>query len=183
MMKIVEDLLPYNDRLKQRDTNTLDLIVLHCTELPGLQMAREFGERIVNEESQTGLSGHYYVDRNGAVYRYVQDDRVAHHVVGHNAKSIGIELVNAGRYPGWFMAGSQAFSEKYTDAQIESLKELLGFLRQRFPQITRLARHSDLDTRTIPSQDQPDVRIRRRLDPGPLFPWEEIQNWWQSLSV
>ena len=50
-LQIIEELLPYNERLEQRDTADLDLIVLHCTELPTMQMAREFGERIVLPET------------------------------------------------------------------------------------------------------------------------------------
>src|SRR3546814_11398454 len=75
----------------------VDLVVIHCTELPDLATAREYGERVLHTGSGTGNSGHYYVDRNGDCHRFVAPDRVAHHVRGYNPRSIGIELVNAGR--------------------------------------------------------------------------------------
>jgi N-acetylmuramoyl-L-alanine amidase len=180
-MEIIEHLLPYQDRLKIRGTGALGLIVLHCTELPTLQLAREYGERLVHPESGTGNSGHYYVDRDGRIYRYVQDNRIAHHAIGHNEHSIGIEIVNSGRYPHWYSSRNQVPSEPYATIQIAALKELLRYLKQRYPQINRLARHSDLDTALLPAEDDPAVAIRRKIDPGPLFPWEEIQNWWLSL--
>ena len=117
-MEILEDLLPYQGRLESRDTIQLDLIVLHCTELPTLQMARDFAEKIAYEESGTGTCGHYYVERDGRINRWVRDDRIAHHVAGHNQTSIGIELVNTGRYPNWFSSDHQIFRQSYPAAQI-----------------------------------------------------------------
>jgi N-acetylmuramoyl-L-alanine amidase len=180
-LQITEHLLPYNDRLEKRDTGELDLIVLHCTELPTMQMAREFGERIVLLETQTGLSGHYYMDRDGKVYQYVDDDRVARHVIGYNQNSLGIEMVNLGRFPHWFHADHQACTEPYTMEQLDSLQKLLRLLKERYPQISWIARHSDLDTNWIPAEDDPLIQIRRKVDPGPMFPWEQISSWWDDL--
>lgn len=180
-LQIIEHLLPYNDRLETRDTSELELIVLHCTELPTLQMAREFGERIVLQETKTGFSGHYYIDRDGKTYCYISDDRVARHVIGFNLKSIGIELVNLGRYPNWFHSNHQNCTEHYTPEQIGSVQNLLRLLKARYPRIQKIARHSDLDTNWIPAEDDPGVKIRRKVDPGPLFPWDDLQQWWNDL--
>jgi N-acetylmuramoyl-L-alanine amidase len=180
-MNIIENLLPYCDRLEQRNPGSIDLVVLHCTELPTLQMAREYGEKIVHPDSQTGNSGHYYVDRDGQIYRYVPDNRIAHHVIGHNRDSIGIEIVNTGRYPHWFHSKHQTPTEEYPYHQVEAVKELLRDLKHRLPNLTRLARHSDLDTQHIPAEDDPTVSIRRKIDPGPLFPWDAILHLWQTL--
>ena len=51
--------------------------------------------------------------------------RSAHHTRGYNARSIGIELVNTGRYPHWLDSRQQAMDEPYTDAQIAALIALL----------------------------------------------------------
>lgn len=179
---IIDRLLPYNDNLEERDTASIETIVLHCTELPTLEMAREYGERIVYEGSRTGNSGHYYIDRDGTVYRYVRDNRVAHHVAGFNHDSIGIEIVNNGRYPHWFRSTNQTPTEKYTGAQLKALKELLRYLKKQYPHISRLARHSELDTRKIKAEDNPAVLIDRKIDPGPLFPWKDILAEWNQLN-
>ena len=172
--EIFDQLLPYNGRLDHRDPGSIDLIVMHCTELPTLAQAREQGEKVLYENSQTGASGHFYVDRDGAIHRYVTDDRVAHHCVGFNDHSIGIELVNSGRYPKWFRAAHQAMTEPYEDALIAGLVGLLAFLSDTYPRIERIAAHADLDRRLIPAEDDPETLISRRLDPGPQFPWAHV---------
>ena len=112
------DLLPYEARLDARPASAIDLVVIHCTELPDLAMARRYGEEVLYPGSQTGNSGHYYIDRDGAVHQYVSIDRKAHHTRGYNDRSVGVELVNRGRYPDWLAAGHQAMDEPYTDAQV-----------------------------------------------------------------
>ena len=89
--------LPYEERLAERLPSAIDLVVIHCTELPDLPTAREYGERIRHTDSRTGNSGHYYIDRDGRTLRFVGDLRVAHHTFRFNPRSIGIELVNIGR--------------------------------------------------------------------------------------
>src|SRR3546814_7627487 len=111
------------DRLDARPLSQVDLLVIHCTERPDLAIAREYGERVLHIGSGTGNSCHYYVDRNGDCHRFVAPDRVAHHVRGYNPRSIGIELVNAGRWPHWLDSRHQAMEEAYPDAQIDRSEE------------------------------------------------------------
>lgn len=166
--------LAYADRLQLRALGDVDLVVIHCTELPDLAMAREYGERIVHASSQTGNSGHYYIDRDGAVQQWVPLQRVAHHVRGLNTHSVGIELVNRGRYPHWLHAAHQAMPEAYADAQIDALIRLLQALRDTLPNLREIAGHEDLDTEQVPAQDDPGQRVSRKRDPGPLFPWARV---------
>lgn len=169
--EIREDFLPYVSKLESRQPGTLDLVVIHCTELPDMAMARTFGERIHYVESGTGNSGHFYIDRDGRVEQWVPLDRVAHHVRGHNPNSIGIELVNLGRYPDWFDSRHQVMAEPYPEPQIEALVQLIHQLQTQLPGLTNVAGHEDLDTALIPAEDAPETLIRRKLDPGPHFPW------------
>ena len=55
--------LPYVAALATRPVESIDLVVIHCTELPDLAMARQFGESIHYQASRTGNSGHFYIDR------------------------------------------------------------------------------------------------------------------------
>ncbi len=173
-LTIVQQLLPYNTSLETRSLNDLDLVVIHCTELPNLEMAREYGEQVVYQETGTGNSGHIYIDLDGGVYQWVALERVAHHVRGMNERSIGIELVNAGRYPDWFRSDQQLLTDPYTDAQIHSLRLLLSRLEKIIPGLSWIAGHEELDKDLVPSQDDPDILIRRKVDPGPLFPWADV---------
>jgi len=166
--------LPYEAQLEARPLGQIDLVVIHCTEVPDLAMSRRYGETVLYPGSGTGNSGHYYVDRDGAVYQYVAPNRVAHHTRGYNPRSVGIELINRGRYPDWLAASHQAMDEPYTDAQIASLIALLQRLRAELPALHLVAGHEDLDLDEVPATDDPSVHVRRKRDPGPLFPWAEV---------
>lgn len=172
--RIQQRLLSYTGRLSKRSTDTVDLVVIHCTELPDLDTAREFGERIIYPESRTGNSGHYYIERNGCVEQWVPDDAVAHHARGYNERSIGIELDNLGRFPDWFNSGNQVMKQAYTAGQIKNLLALLHSLQQRLPELRWISGHAVLDTSLLPASDNPDRRVRRKLDPGPQFPWDRV---------
>ena len=166
--------LSYNDRLEARALDDITLVVVHATELPDLAMAREYGERIHYPESGTGNSGHFYIDRAGAIEQWVDLDRMAHHVAGHNHHSIGIELVNLGRFPNWLDSRHQRWQEPISQAQIQSLIDLLQFLHSELPRLDTIAGHDQLDRRLVEASDDPRLEVRRKLDPGPDFPWSEV---------
>ena len=165
--------LPYADRLGQRAIENVDLVVIHCTELPDLATAREFGERVQHEDG-TGNSGHFYIDRDGALHRFVDEERIAHHTRGYNDRSIGIELVNTGRWPDWFDTRKQVMAEPYPRAQIDALLSLLHRLCSECPNLRWIAGHQELDTGKVPASDDPSQQVFRKRDPGPMFPWDRV---------
>ena len=166
--------LPYADSLESREPARIDLVVIHCTELPDLATAREYGERIHYPGSGTGNSGHFYVDRDGRIEQWVPTGRVAHHVRGFNDRSIGIELVNRGRYPDWYHSDRQHMQEAYPPAQIDALAGLLSDLREGLPGLRWIAGHEALDSERVPASDRPEVMVMRKTDPGPRFPWSVV---------
>lgn len=166
--------LPYATRLDARPLEGVDLVVVHCTELPDLATAREYGERVLYPGSGTGNSGHFYIDRDGSIHQYVPLDRIAHHVRGYNARSVGIELVNRGRWPHWLHARHQAMDEPYPPAQVKALIALVRALPATLPALHLIAGHEDLDTEQVPAEDDPSTRVFRKRDPGPLFPWQDV---------
>ena len=141
------------------------MVVIHCTELPDLAMAREYGERVLYD-SGAGNSGHFYIDRDGSVVQYVAPERVAHHVRGMNAHTLGIELVNRGRYPDWFDSRHQAMDEPYTEAQLQALEGLLQALVAHYPSLRRIAGHDQLDLEQVPASDDAALTVARKRDPG-----------------
>lgn len=171
---IVENFLPYVASLESRGVPLIDLVVIHCTELPDLAMARIYGERIHYPESGTGNSGHFYIERNGEVEQWVPVNRVAHHVKNFNRRSIGVELVNMGRYPHWFDSRKQTMNEHYPSPQINSLVQLLTYLQQELTSLQWVTGHEDIDSSELPASDNPEVLVRRKMDPGPLFPWKSV---------
>lgn len=170
---IIDHRLPYENRLQPRPLDDIDLVVIHCTELPDLASARAYGERILYP-SGTGNSGHYYIDRDGSVQCHVGPGFVAHHVRGYNHRAIGIELVNRGRYPDWLASTRQRMDEAYPDAQIDALVGLLHELQQSLPALRFITGHEDLDRERVAASDDPAKQVRRKLDPGPRFPWQDV---------
>ncbi len=172
-LAIIVEPLPYVELLAQRSLSQIDLVVMHCTELPDMTMAREYGERVLYEAG-TGASGHYYIDRDGSIYEYVNPAHTANHTRGYNPRSVGIEMVNIGRYPNWLDSTNQVMTEAYTAEQISVLKKLLLQLKSYCPNLKFIAGHEDLDTATVPASDDASKEVFRKRDPGPQFPWQEI---------
>lgn len=172
-LSIIKQPLPYEANLTDRNITQVELLVIHCTELPDLAMARSYGE-VLHYDSKTGNSGHYYVDRDGGIYQWVKPEKIAHHVKGHNNQSIGIELVNMGRFPNWHQSNSQKLEESYSESQINSLINLINHLHTLIPTLKHIAGHEDLDQSMLPATDDSNLSIRRKIDPGPLFPWDQV---------
>ncbi|TZF88500.1 N-acetylmuramoyl-L-alanine amidase [Cognatilysobacter lacus] len=168
------DPLPYESRLESRPLSQVDLVIIHCTEVPDLAMARSYGEKVLYASSGTGNSGHFYIDRDGSLHQYVALERVANHTRGYNPRSIGIELVNTGRYPDWYAVAHQAMDEPYTAAQIDTLVALLSWLATEHPALRYVTGHEDLDTALVEASDDASRQVRRKRDPGPLFPWDYV---------
>lgn len=173
-IEVIDAPLPYVGKLQARPLAQVELVVLHCTELPDLATAREYGERILYPHSGTGNSGHYYIDRDGSIHRWVEAGRIAHHVRGYNERALGIELVNTGRWPRWLDAGHQTMDEIYPDTQVEALVALLRQLQIELPSLREVAGHEDLDREEVPATDDPARHVRRKRDPGPNFPWSRL---------
>ena len=173
-MNITHTPLPYITALDTRVIPEIDGVVIHCTELPDLATAREYGEQIHYEQSGTGNSGHYYIDRDGSVHCWVPKDRIAHHCVHYNRRSIGVELVNRGRWPDWFNSGKQSMDEPYPAEQIDGLIGLLKHLSKTVGSLNWIAGHEDIDLSRIAATDDPSKLVKRKLDPGPEFPWAKV---------
>ena len=106
---------------------------------------------------QTEVSAHYLIVRDGTIIQLVDERARAWHAgdsrwgssIDLNSVSIGIELDNNGREP-------------YPQAQIDALLSLLSDLRRRYRiPVANTLGHSD-------------VAPRRKVDPGPLFPWRVL---------
>lgn len=169
-----ESWVSYARRLDQRTLADIDSVVIHCTELPDLATAREYAEEIHYTDSQTGNCGHFYIDRDGSIEQWLPLESVAHHVRGFNRTSLGIELVNLGRYPNWWHSNHQQMTEPYPEKQIQALIDLLRDLASNLPSLTRIAGHEDLDREMRIASDNVQLQVRRKLDPGPCFPWQQV---------
>lgn len=132
------------------------LIVLHYTADDSAQQALQ---TLRTQNSGGPVSSHYLIGNDGRIDQLVDDSQRAWHagagrwgtITDVNSASIGIELDNDGHSP-------------FPQVQIDKLLDLLADLtdRWRIPR-TQVIGHEDL----APG---------RKIDPGPLFPWQQLAN-------
>ncbi len=170
---IKQNFLDYWQSLESRETDDLNLLVIHATEQPDWATSRAFADEI-RYENRTGAAGHYYIDRVGNIEQYVPDERRSNHTTGWNDNSLSVELINTGRYPNATHTDHQEWKYAYHDLQIDALIELIEEFKRRYPKLKYIQGHSDLDQRYIPSSNEPSTLVRRRIDPGETFPWEGV---------
>jgi len=147
-----------NFNRKTRTNNEIKIIVIHYT---GMQSERESLTRLSNPKSN--VSSHFVINRNGKIYRLVQENKIAWHAgkscwskyKNINKNSIGIELVNKGHEFGY-----TNFKKKQLLSLIKICKNLIKKYKIKRKNVVA---HSD-------------VAPLRKLDPGEKFPWEQLAN-------
>jgi len=160
-----------------RSAEEIDLIVVHSIGGPTCRDGAVFftpanGSAVFWRDwflGEGGKSIHYVIGREGDIAQQRPELRTAGHVsfggimTMVNRRSIGIELVNRGD-------GIEPFPE----VQITALKALVAEVAARYglpPEA--LVTHAALDDRMQP--DCGGEPLRRNLDPGPLFPLEDVR--------
>ncbi len=147
----------------------VDMVVIHSTGGPtcdaesGRPRWVKSGSLAANMrfiEAHPTLGIHHMIDRDGSVRHSVPEDELGHHVFHYSARSIAIELVNDGDGV-----------DPYPDPQLAALVVLLRDIVRRHG-IARagIVRHSDLDRSVLPCAPTQ----RRKVDPGPAFPFDAL---------
>src|SRR5262249_32480078 len=133
-----------------------DILILHYTGMPDAESAMKLLTTVEGK-----VSSHYTVDEDGTVYRHVPENMRAWHAgvsswggaADINSRSIGIEIVNPGHEWGY---------RPFAPAQIAVVMELCHGILKRWPiPAPRVLAHSD-------------VAPGRKIDPGELFPWDQL---------
>ena len=160
----------FNFSKKARSLKNIRFLIIHYT---GMQSARVSMTRL--KDSRYKVSCHYLLDRNGSIYRMVEDNKVAWHAGKSkwknknnlNKYSIGIEIQNKGhsiRY--------QNFPKK----QIFSLIKLIKILIKKYKiKKKNVLGHSD-------------IAPLRKSDPGEKFPWSLLSSkgvgiWYPKFKI
>lgn len=152
-----------------RRTDPVEMVVIHSTGGPtcdaktGRPIWVKAGSlqanlRFIGAHPKLGI--HYMIGRDGTLASSVPEDQIAHHVFGHSPRSIAIELINDGD-------GVDPFPEPQVRAVTTLLQDIT---RRRGLARDAVKRHSDLDHSTLPC----DRTQRRKVDPGPAFPFQAV---------
>ena len=138
---------------KARTLKTIRYLIIHYS---GMQSGRVSMDRLKNPKSN--VSCHYFIERNGNIFRMVEDNKIAWHagkskwrdIKNLNKNSIGIEIQNKGHFINY---------QNFTKKQIFSLIKLIKVLMKKYKIKTKnILGHSD-------------IAPLRKLDPGEKFPW------------
>lgn len=140
----------------ERKGKPIDSIILHYTGMESADAALDLLCDPVHE-----VSCHYLVRADGEAFQLVPEARRAWHAgrgswageTDMNARSIGIEMANAGHKYG---------APPYEEAQIDTVIALCRDIA---------ARHAIRPTRIL---GHSDVAIGRKIDPGEIFPWDRL---------
>ncbi|AXY81848.1 amidase [Dickeya phage Luksen] len=122
----------------RKETN---FIVIHCA---ATRPSMDVGVREIRQwHKQRGffdIGYHYVIRRNGVIEEGRKQDQVGAHVAGYNSESVGICLV--GGVPENNVNG---FEANFTDAQMVSLKALVGKLQADY-KTAKVVGHHHLDS-------------------------------------
>ena len=126
-----------------------------------MQSARVSMERLKNPDSK--VSCHYFINRNGDIYKMIDDTKVAWHagkskwknIKNLNKYSIGIEIQNKGHFINY-----QSFPKKQIAPLIILIKSLLKKYKIKKNNVLG---HSD-------------IAPLRKKDPGEKFPWNFLSS-------
>lgn len=135
-MKIIEKTYGLNGTLSIR--NKTERIILHHAD-SSLCTADDI-DKWHKDNGWTCIGYHFFIRKDGSIYRGRQEDAVGAHAQGGNSDSIGICF--EGRYG----------IEQMPNIQVESGKELVSYLKQKY-NITKVEKHSDENNTSCPGEN------------------------------
>lgn len=144
-MQIIETNLPTSGSFDRR--NKTDEVILHHAEASRASV--EDINRWHLGNGWAGIGYHYYIRKDGKVYRGRPEWAVGAHAKGHNNRSVGICCEGA------------YMTETMPAAQLAALKALIREVMAKYPG-AKLLRHKDVNETDCPGRN---------------FPWAEAQRY------
>ena len=136
-MNIIETNLDFSNLSKRNGTNR---VILHHTGVAVEQSVEVIHNYHKNSLEYAGIGYHFYIRKNGEIYRGRPEDTVGAHAYGSNNDSIGI------CFEGNFE------EEQMTEAQIKSGKELVNYLKEKY-NINKVQMHRDVNQTSCPGKN------------------------------
>lgn len=143
---------------KRRSTDT---IVLHHSAGTG---SVEDVHRIHRGQGWPGIGYHFYVRRNGEVYRGRPEEQIGTHTAHYNASTIGV------CFEGNFE------QEKMPDAQYNAGVELVRYLLDKYGAL-KIKRHRDFNATACPGQNFPYDEMKEEASMQRYNTLKEMPDW------
>ena len=141
-MNIIEKTYSLNGSLTKRSKT--DAIYLHHRAGSG---DVESIDRQHKSQNWTCIGYHFYVRKDGSIYRGRREDTVGAHAYGYNSTSIGI-----------CAEGNFEVEEIMPEAQKQAIIELVNYLKQKYG-VSRVLRHKDVNATACPGKNYPYEEI------------------------
>ena len=166
-VNVIETNLQFRQPLKKRLQT--DYIVLHHAEASNATV--EDIHRWHLENGWAGIGYHYYVRKDGSIYRGRPRDTIGAHVQGHNYDSIGV------------CAEGDYMKEIMPEAQKQAIIALVRELREIYPQ-AKIVGHRDLMATSCPGVNYPFQEIVQKvLIKEVLSMFKDIQGHWAQADI
>lgn len=139
MSIVIETNFEFNKPLERRDASKIKLIILHHRAGDGdVESIHEAHKR----RGWAGIGYHFYIRKDGSVYRGRPTDFIGAHCGGCNTSTIGICL-----------EGNFVDKDVPSEEQLDSLSAVIHEIKKEYPGIYRVLNHRDLCKTLCPGVD------------------------------
>ena len=121
-------------------SKVLEYIVIHHTASTAKETVEQIHNFHINNNGWAGIGYHFYIRKDGTIYKGRDEKYAGAHCVDYNSISLGICL--EGNFE----------IEKPTDSQLKSLTELLQHLKQKYGNV-QVVGHRDLNATACPGKN------------------------------
>lgn len=135
MLNIIEKTYKINGNLSIR--NSTERIILHHA--AASQCSADDIDKWHKQKDYSCIGYHFFIKKNGTIYRGRQENAIGAHAYQNNYNSIGI------CFEGDFE------KEQMTDAQVEAGKELVAYLKNKY-NISKVQKHKDVNNTSCPGK-------------------------------
>lgn len=143
-LKIIEQTYKWNGSLTKRASTKY--IILHHR--AGNGDVQSIHMQHIKKNKWVGIGYHFYVRKDGSVYRGRPIDKVGAHCTNYNSKSVGV------CFEGNFE------NETMATAQIKAGQELVSYLKGLYPNAD-IKRHMDFNSTACPGKNFPFEDIKK----------------------
>lgn len=137
-----------------------EIIIHHSATRKGTPFA--FANYHINTRDFPGIGYHYVINKQGEIFQCNEIGKITWHCSGRNTESVGICLI--GHFD----------EEKPTIEQMQSLQELISFLKERIS-FEKISGHRDYSSKTCPGEFLPARVYEKMFEGGTVAPPENLQ--------
>lgn len=138
-MNIIETNLKFNSMDTRKTTKR---IILHHSGVSVLQSVEIIHNYHKNTQGYAGIGYHFYVRKDGSIYRGRPEEMIGAHAYGANSDSIGI------------CAEGDFNNETMSDVQKNAIKELVVYLKEKY-NVNTVIGHRDTISTSCPGKNYP----------------------------